>query len=88
MLESEFEFENMFFVTSGPWSNTKWEMNQVSRLINPFNTTDFYKRTFANSADPDEPAGNEPSHQDLHCLSIVFKFEKHTLSEEWVSLKI
>ncbi len=46
------------------------------------------KRTFANSADPDEPARNEPSHQDLHCLLIVFKFEKHTLSEEWVSLKI
>ncbi len=46
------------------------------------------KRTFANSADPDDPAGNQPSHQDLHCLLIVFKFEQNTLSEEWNSLKI
>ncbi len=46
------------------------------------------KRTFANSAYPDEPARNEPSHQDLHCLLIVIKFDKITLSEEWNSLKI
>ena len=28
--------------------------------------------TFANSADPDEMAHNEPSHQDLHCLPFCF----------------
>ncbi len=26
------------------------------------------KRTFTTSADPDELARNEPSHQDTHCL--------------------
>ena len=28
--------------------------------------------TCANSVDPDETARKEPSHQDLHCLPIVF----------------
>ena len=28
--------------------------------------------TFANSADPDEMARYEPSHQDLHCLPLCF----------------
>ena len=27
--------------------------------------------TFANSADPDETAHKEPSHQDLHCLPLL-----------------
>ena len=30
--------------------------------------------TFAKSADPDEMARNEPSHQDLHCLPFCFNF--------------
>ncbi len=46
------------------------------------------KKTFVNSADPDEPARNEPSHQDLHRLPIVIKFEKTTPSKEWDSMKI
>ena len=29
--------------------------------------------TFANSADPDETAHNEPSHQDLHCLPFCYR---------------
>ena len=28
--------------------------------------------TFANSADPDETARIEPSHQDLHCLPFSY----------------
>ena len=28
----------------------------------------------ANSVAPDETARNEPSHQDLHCLSVCFEF--------------
>ena len=28
--------------------------------------------TVANSADPDETARNEPSHQDLHCLPLCY----------------
>ncbi len=44
--------------------------------------------TFANSAVPDEPARNEPSHQGLHCLLIVFKFEQITFSDQWDSLEI
>ncbi len=34
------------------------------------------KRTFENSADPDDTARNEPSHQDLHCLLISFQIWK------------
>ena len=30
--------------------------------------------TCANSVDPDETAHNEPSHQDLHCLTFRFDF--------------
>ena len=30
--------------------------------------------TFTNSVDPDEMAHNEPSHLDLHCLSICIQF--------------
>ncbi len=33
MLESEFEMK-ICLCNLGPWSNTKCEMNQVSRLIN------------------------------------------------------
>ena len=29
---------------------------------------------FANSADPDEAAHNEPPHLDLHCLPILYEF--------------
>ncbi len=42
----------------------------------------------ANSADPDEPASNEPSHHDLHCLLTIFDFLKITISEEWDNLKM
>ena len=38
-----------------------------------FNSTD-WKTGLANSVDPDEMAHNEPSHQDLHCLSFCFIF--------------
>ena len=30
--------------------------------------------TFANNAEPDVTANNEPSHQDLHCLPFCFEF--------------
>ena len=30
--------------------------------------------TFANSADPDEVAHNEPPHLELHCFPLVFEF--------------
>ena len=34
---------------------------------------------YANSVDPDEPARNEPSHQDLHYLQLFVKnFEENT----------
>ena len=36
-------------------------------MFNPFNSSD-QKKGSANSADPDEMAHYEPSHQDLHCL--------------------
>ena len=39
-------------------------------LFNPFIPAD-QKRNNANSADLDETACNEPSHQDLHCLSFA-----------------
>ncbi len=42
----------------------------------------------ANSADADEPARNEPSHQDLHILLIIFNTVQITLFEEWDSLKM
>ena len=34
--------------------------------------------TYANSADPDETARNEPSHQDLHCLPFCFSVYTET----------
>ena len=39
--------------------------------------------TFGNSADPDEMALNEPSHQDLYCLQFCYSFltETETLFE-------
>ena len=38
--------------------------------VNPFVPTETNIDTFANSADPDETARNEPSHLDLNCLPI------------------
>ena len=35
--------------------------------------------TFANSADSDEAARNEPSHQDLHCLPLLLIFDWNPL---------
>ena len=34
--------------------------------------------TFANSADPDETAHNEPSHQDLQCLPCSYRYLSQT----------
>ena len=41
--------------------------------VNPFNLT-----TFTHSADPEETAHNEQSHQDLHCLTFWFWFLNQT----------
>ena len=41
--------------------------------MNPFIPAD-QCRYLANSADPDERAHNEPSHQDLHCLPGNYLF--------------
>ena len=35
---------------------------------------------FANTADPDETAHNEPSHQDLQCLHSSLIFQYNTVS--------
>ncbi len=73
----------------------------LTQNINPFNTTDLYSNIFKQyRIDPDEPAHNEPSHQDLHCLQVIFTFlkEKHPLfinglvlksfSDGWIGVKI
>ncbi len=33
-----------------------------------------WRAMYANSVDPDETARNKPSHQDLHCLQVLFIF--------------
>ena len=46
------------------------KMGHHSRYLSafkPFTGTD----TFANGVDPQETARSEPSHQDLHCDSII-----------------
>ncbi len=41
---------------------------------------------FASSVDPDEPARNEPSHQDLHYLQVILSFlRKYTPVCKWTS---
>ena len=40
---------------------------RLKAAINPLSLQSS-TNTFANSADPDKTAHNEPSHQDLHCL--------------------
>ena len=40
--------------------------------------------TFANSADPDETAHNEPSHQDLQCLPFCYWPDWIPNLEQWV----
>ena len=46
------------------WSGQAWF---VSSRVDHFSIA-VQKDLFTNSADPDETARNEPSHQDLHCL--------------------
>ena len=40
----------------------------ILQALNHFRTAD----TSANSADPDETASNEQSHQELHCLASCY----------------
>ena len=48
-----------------------YQMN--TNLPNPSNSA-YVNNYFANSVDPAETAHNEPSHQDLHCLSFYSNF--------------
>ena len=47
-------------------------------IFNPFGPAD-QNKSFENSADPDEMAHNEPSHQDLHCSAVCLDFRLRPL---------
>ena len=47
-------------------------MVPASILLNPLSPSDRF--VFSNRVDPDEAAHNDPSHQDLRCLSVCVDF--------------
>ena len=46
-----------------------------SEWVKPFTYADQQANAYANRLDTDETARNEPSHQDLHCLSFFFSLD-------------
>ena len=46
--------------------------NNLEKLTLTLNASKLKIAEFANSADSDEVAHNEPPHQNLHCLQAIF----------------
>ena len=55
-----------YIYNKNDWSQSK----DYAVWVNPFVSIETNIDTFANSADPDETARNEPSQLDLNCLPI------------------
>ena len=55
--------------------NCLWDFHISSLNLNPSILAADQYRSFANSADPDEMAHNEPSHQDLHFAALLLIFD-------------